>query len=168
MSQNVECIAQWNDSHDLAAFDTVLPVGAHLVAERDGYEHHGIYIGNGQVIHYAGFSRRQRRGPVERVSIGCFACGFSVTIQCDPSTCYEGDEVARRALSRLGERNYRLLTNNCEHFCSWCLFGECRSVQVEACLRSPARAARTLLKLMRLALSANWRIVRPQRQEQAA
>ncbi|MET3444836.1 lecithin retinol acyltransferase family protein [Ralstonia sp. 1138] len=157
MSQNIECIAQWDEPHDLAAFDTVLPVGAHLVAGRDGYRHHGIYVGNGQVIHYAGFSRRQRRGPVERISIGCFACGFAVTIQCDASPCYDGEEVARRAGSRLGERNYRLLTNNCEHFCSWCLFGECRSAQVQACLKSPVRAARMLFKLMLLALSAEWR-----------
>ena len=162
MSRNIECIALWNAPQDLAAFDTALPVGAHLVAARDGYEHHGIYVGNGQVIHYAGFSRRQRRGPVERISIGCFACGFAVTIQRDASPCYDGEEVARRAGSRLGERNYRLLTNNCEHFCSWCLFGECRSAQVEACLKSPVRAARTLIKLMLLALSTECRTAQPQ------
>lgn len=162
MSRNIECIALWNAPQDLAAFDTALPVGAHLVADRDGYEHHGIYVGNGQVIHYAGFSRRQRRGPVERISIGCFACGFAVTIQRDASPCYDGEEVARRAGSRLGERNYRLLTNNCEHFCSWCLFGECRSAQVEACLKSPVRAARTLINLMLLALSTECRTAQPQ------
>ncbi|MGN7103371.1 lecithin retinol acyltransferase family protein [Ralstonia holmesii] len=161
MSQNIECIAQWIDSRNSAAFDTVLPVGAHLVAERDGYEHHGIYVGNGQVIHYAGFAHRQRRGPVECISIGCFACGCAVTIQRDASPCYDGEEVARRAGSRLGERDYRLLTNNCEHFCSWCLFGECRSAQVEACMKSPARAARTLLKLMLLALFAECRTAQP-------
>ena len=162
MSRNIECIALWNAPQDLAAFDTALPVGAHLVADRHGYEHHGIYVGNGQVIHYAGFSRRQRRGPVERISIGCFACGFAVTIQRDASPCYDGEEVARRAGSRMGERNYRLLTNNCEHFCSWCLFGECRSAQVEACLKSPVRAARTLFKLMLLALSTECRTAHPQ------
>ncbi|MGN6261594.1 MAG: lecithin retinol acyltransferase family protein [Ralstonia sp.] len=161
MSQNIECIAQWIGSRDSAAFDAVLPVGAHLVAERDGYEHHGIYVGNGQVIHYAGFCHRQRCGPVERISIGRFACGFAVTVQCDASPCYDGEEVARRAGSRLGERNYRLLTNNCEHFCSWCLFGECRSAQVEACLKSPIRAARTLFKLLLAALSAEWRTAQP-------
>ena len=161
MIQNIDCIAQWDNPHNLAALNTVLPVGAHLVAERDGYEHHGIYVGNGQVIHYAGFSRRQRCGPVERISIGCFACGFAVTIQCDASPCYDGEEVARRAGSRLGERNYRLLTNNCEHFCSWCLFGECRSAQVEACLKSPLRAARTLFKLMLLAFPAERRTAQP-------
>jgi hypothetical protein len=29
--------------------------------------------------------------------------------------------------SRLGERRYRILTNNCEHFCEWCLNGASRS-----------------------------------------
>jgi hypothetical protein len=32
---------------------------------------------------------------------------------------------------------YNLLRNNCEHFCSWCQLGECRSEQVEA-LTKPA------------------------------
>jgi hypothetical protein len=32
--------------------------------------------------------------------------------------------------SRLGENDYRLLTNNCEHFCNWCLSGVSLSAQV--------------------------------------
>ncbi|MCO5398851.1 lecithin retinol acyltransferase family protein [Ralstonia soli] len=164
MTRNIEAFPAWNEPYDVTAFGTELPLGAHLVAERNGYEHHGIYVGNGQVIHYAGFSRRQRRGPVERISIHCFACGFAVAIQRDTSPCYDGEEVARRASSRLGERNYRLLTNNCEHFCSWCLFGECRSAQVEACLKSPMRAARTLFRLMWVALSIEWPAAQPRAQ----
>jgi hypothetical protein len=39
--------------------------------------------------------------------------------------------VVARARSRLGENRYRLTTNNCEHFCEWCLSGESRSEQVE-------------------------------------
>ena len=168
MNLNIEALAQWNGPHDVAAFDGTLPLGAHLVTERNGYEHHGIYVGNGQVIHYAGFSRRQRRGPVERISIRCFACGSAVTIRRDARPCYDGEEVARRAWSRLGESDYRLLTNNCEHFCMWCLFGECRSAQVEACMKNPVRAARTLFKLMLLALSVEWRDAQTQAQAQAA
>jgi hypothetical protein len=42
--------------------------------------------------------------------------------------------VIQRARSRVGEDCYRLLTNNCEHFCEWCLRGEHRSYQVEALL----------------------------------
>jgi hypothetical protein len=37
----------------------------------------------------------------------------------------------RRAGLRLGENSYRLLTNNCEHFCDWCIRGQPRSHQVE-------------------------------------
>ncbi|MEX3916392.1 lecithin retinol acyltransferase family protein [Paraburkholderia sp. BR10872] len=34
-----------------------LSVGTHLATKRASYRHHGIYIGNGRVIHYAGLSR---------------------------------------------------------------------------------------------------------------
>jgi Lecithin retinol acyltransferase len=42
--------------------------------------------------------------------------------------------VVHRARSRVGEDGYRLLTNNCEHFCEWCLSGQHRSYQVDALL----------------------------------
>ena len=45
-------------------------------------------------------------------------------------------EVIRRARSRVGENRYRVLSNNCEHFCEWCLRGESRSYQVECFLSS--------------------------------
>jgi hypothetical protein len=47
---------------------------------------------------------------------------------------FEYPDVIQRARSRVGEDCYRLLTNNCEHFCEWCLRGEHRSYQVEALL----------------------------------
>ena len=34
-----------------------------------------------------------------------------------------GDEVVKRALSRLGERQYNIMTTNCEHFANWCRNG---------------------------------------------
>ena len=49
-----------------------------------------------------------------------------------------------------GEDRYRLLTNNCEHFCEWCLQGERRRYQIEACLELPSRA---LLATERLVIS---------------
>lgn len=44
------------------------------------------------------------------------------------------DEFMRRARSRLGEDRYRLTTNNCEHFCAWCITGDSRSDQVDCWL----------------------------------
>jgi len=35
----------------------------------------------------------------------------------------EPDEVIERARSRVGEKKYSLLTNNCEHFAVWCKTG---------------------------------------------
>ena len=36
------------------------------------------------------------------------------------SRCLDPETVVSRAKSRLGERKYNLLTNNCEHFALWC------------------------------------------------
>jgi hypothetical protein len=113
------------------------PLSSHLVSQRRFYSHHGIYVGNGRVIHYAGFVRGLRRGPVEEVSLEQFARGRSICVRSDTPR-FEQGEVAARARSRLGECSYRFLTNNCEHFCAWALRGESRSRQVER-LCAPAR-----------------------------
>jgi hypothetical protein len=127
-----------------------LPIGAHLVTQRRGYEHHGIYVGNGRVVHYAGFAGTTRRGgPVEEVELSRFAAGHPLSIRAAPSARYAGDEAVRRARSRLGENRYRLLTNNCEHFCAWCLLGESRSEQVHGCLRHPRAGVHALVCLVK-------------------
>ncbi|WP_233853651.1 lecithin retinol acyltransferase family protein [Paraburkholderia sp. HD33-4] len=133
-----------------------LPVGAHLASRRPGYMHHGIYIGDGRVIHYAGLSGRFCGGPVEAIPLEHFSAGFRIEIVRHPDAPYTGREVARRAASRLGERNYRVLTNNCEHLCQWCVCGHGRSSQVEACIRNPARAVRVLITFLACKLAHDW------------
>src|SRR5882762_7929917 len=44
-------------------------LGAHLVTPRGAYSHHGIYVGKGKVVHYAGLARSLHRGPVEEVTM---------------------------------------------------------------------------------------------------
>jgi hypothetical protein len=110
---------------------TTLMPGEHLVTPRRGYTHHGIYAGNGKVIHYAGLSRSLRGGPVEEVTLDAFAHGHEVWVKPEPHARFAGPEVVRRAASRLGENRYRLTTNNCEHFCSWCYCNESRSEQID-------------------------------------
>jgi hypothetical protein len=46
-----------------------------------------------------------------------FALGRAIWIRVHASPRFSGAEVARRALSRVGEDRYRLLTNNYE----WCV-----------------------------------------------
>ena len=114
-----------------------LPLGCWLVTPRRGYMHHGVYVGNGLVVHYAGLSRSWRRGPVEVISLSEFSPGESLWVRRTPAARHAGPPAVRRALSRLGEDAYRLLTNNCEHFCAWCVEGDSRSLQVERWLARP-------------------------------
>jgi cell wall-associated NlpC family hydrolase len=108
-----------------------LPIGAHLTTPRGVFSHHGIYAGNGRVIHYAGLSRRAGNRVVEEVSLSRFTRGFGLRVKSQPESAYTGEERVARARARLGERRYRLWSNNCEHFCEWCLSGVSRSRQVE-------------------------------------
>jgi hypothetical protein len=110
------------------------PLGSHLVTPRCGYLHHGIYVGDGRVVHYAGLAGGLHRGPVEEVPIARFTRGHPVWVKSHAPSNFEYREVIERARSRVGEDGYRLLTNNCEHFCEWCLRGEHRSYQVDALL----------------------------------
>ena len=43
--------------------------------------HHGIYVGQGQVVHYRGFSGGLRRGPLEEVSLSEFSEGHPIWIR---------------------------------------------------------------------------------------
>ena len=99
------------------------PLGAHLVTPRIGYRHHGIYVGAGKVVHCGAVSRLLPRGPVEEVSLACFSRGRPISVRAGGPARFGALEVIQRARSRVGEDRYRLLTDNCEHLCEWCLHG---------------------------------------------
>lgn len=138
--------------HDLRALPRnggdAIPPGAHLVTPRRGFLHHGIYAGSGRVIHYAGLSRTWRRGPIEDVALERFARGRPIAVKPADDAPYSGADVVARARSRLGEDRYRIASNNCEHFCEWCLRGTARSAQVERVLGwRPLAALRRFMAL---------------------
>ena len=110
------------------------------------------------MIHYAGWFRGMR-GLVEEVTLEQFTEGHPYRIGRMPPDQRAGEDVVRRARSRLGERRYHLLRNNCEHFCNWCQLGESRSEQVEA-LMKPALLLTGILQALRRELVAGllrWR-----------
>jgi hypothetical protein len=117
-------------------FGNELVAGARLIVSRRGYKHHGIYSGDGRVIHYAGGVRYQQ-GRIEEISLQDFVGNRSV-YACRAPDSLRAEDIVRRARSRLGECRYDLFTNNCEHFCNWCQLGEPRSQQIES-LTSPVR-----------------------------
>jgi len=152
--QQVGCCAASRPTDHLLDPAHEPPIGVQIVTPRRGYTHHGIYVGEGRVVQYGGLSRRWRRGPVEEVSIAQFAQGREIRIRLQESRHFDREEVIRRARLRLGENRYHPLTNNCEHFCEWCVCGEPRSYQVDELSARCARAWQGLLRLLHRALFA--------------
>lgn len=115
--------------------------GEHLVLRRNGYTHHGIDVGNGDVIHFNGSPfRRSSTAKIEVCSLAEFSGDSSLTViphETNP------DIVIQRAKSKVGQSRYNLLTNNCEHFARWCVEGEPRSPQVKQAAVIAAVAALT-------------------------
>jgi cell wall-associated NlpC family hydrolase len=125
--------------------EELLP-GTRLISRRRGYLHHGLYVGEGRVVHYYGRACGLAGGKVEEVSLARFGHGKAIWVRRSlrPAT-FATEEVVRRARSRIGEDQYQLLGNNCEHFCERCLYGTARSYQVERVLESlgPLRSIAT-------------------------
>ncbi len=139
-------------------------MGSHLITPRRGYTHHGVYVGRGLVLHYAGLARNFRRGPVEEISLERFANGRPVYIECRTAVALAAEDIVNRARSRLGEDRYRLLTNNCEHFAEWSRFGADRSHQVERWFGLAPRLMRALVTTIGRRLAS----VRPERAQAMA
>lgn len=106
--------------------------GDHLTTARTGYTHHGIYVGNDRVVHYSGFADGPSAGPVEETSLRKFANGAEVKVINHPARIFDHHETVARAFEKLGEDEYSLVWNNCEHFAMWCIFGVKVSPQVIA------------------------------------
>lgn len=104
--------------------------GDHLVSSRLGYDHHGLYIGNGEVIHYSGFSELFDKGSIEVTTLEDFEQGSSSSVKNHLVSIYDANERVERAYSKLGEDSYNLIFNNCEHFVNWCFNGFKTSSQV--------------------------------------
>jgi hypothetical protein len=102
-----------------------------------GFAHHGIYVGEGKVIHYGALVYDIIRKPVEEVTLAQFAGGRPVFVVQHEESAFEVKQIIERARSRLGENQYRLLSNNCEHFVEWCLYDVHRSFQVDRALNFP-------------------------------
>jgi hypothetical protein len=131
-------------------------IGDILKVNRGLYKHFGIYAGNSKVIHYAASNRDfGLDANVHETSLKNFECGETAQVVHllgnDKSIkIYSPEETVKRAQSRIGEKRYNLLFNNCEHFALWCKTGITKSKQVETAVSSAilATAAVILLNLV--------------------
>ncbi|MFO1064372.1 MAG: lecithin retinol acyltransferase family protein [Pirellulales bacterium] len=100
------------------------------------YQHHGIDMGDGTVIHLAPESgprltaTQDARFQVRRDSIEEFSTGKRVRTMRHQRSL-QVDEIVAAAESMVGKAGYNLLDNNCEHFASQCATGKSDSRQVE-------------------------------------
>ena len=106
-----------------------MPAADHLQVPRQHglFNHHGIDLGDGTVAHYLE-GREILRSSTDEFSQGQ---PLSVIEHADASPVRV---TLQRAMSRIGEQNYNLLFNNCEHFATWCKTGRHRSGQIESVL----------------------------------
>lgn len=112
--------------------------GTHLKVTRGLYTHHGIYVGNGQVVHYSGLANGLNKGKVELTSLSEFmgeATELKYVKYDTTIPTYTQDEICERALKRLNENYYNIILNNCEHFACWCVTGKRESKQVQAVMQ---------------------------------
>lgn len=120
-----------------------ISIGSHLVIHRKLYTHHGIYVGNGQVIHYAGLADGFKKDKVRIVDIKKFANGSKI-YKYDwgnylMGSKYPDAEIVVRAYSRLNESDYNVLWNNCEAFANWCTHGDNFSSQTSGTVEKNGR-----------------------------
>lgn len=114
--------------------------GDHICVERLGglYTHHGIYIGDDTVIHFAPPADIEildwENAKVSSTSLSEFLQGGKIKVkvfsEAEKATLYPVEQIINNARSSLGSGNYHLIFNNCEHFANACTLGMYRSPQV--------------------------------------
>lgn len=116
-----------------------LKPGDHIRFRFSNFYHHGLYEGNGYVIHFAGPGMEQLVDPkhvtVRRDTLEDFANGRNIEIRKyslrERLAKNSPSKILELANARLGEKGYDILYNNCEHFVNLCVFGRAYSTQID-------------------------------------
>ena len=115
--------------------------GAHIRTKMGEIYHHGIYIGNDEVVQFgmpSEMMQAHKKIKVLRSNMKDFLDGFlevRVYTKKELKEKRSDEEIVRIALLRVGEGNYNLLKNNCEHFAYECTFGVKKSDQVDSLIK---------------------------------
>ena len=141
--------------------------GDHLIVSFKAYQHHAIDMGDGRVIQYGGGGLSMCDNEVAICDYEFLAAKGKVFVLTG-ATNFSPDEIVERAQSRIGEKNYSLLGNNCEHFVNWCRTGRAESRQVNrtmqriaACAAKLSSKSRARLASRKLASTVSKRFAKP-------
>lgn len=101
--------------------------------------HHGVYVGDGTVVHfYAHNAKDKTSAQIQSIPLQRFidlAAPYPVEKVQSVRPAFPPAVIRQRCLSKMGDKDYHVLLNNCEHFANWATTGDRRSYQVEAALR---------------------------------
>ncbi len=125
--------------------------GDHVYVRRGIHFHHGIYVGEGRVIHFKGALKEKSRPIVTETGLEEFLRGGRLRRR-DHEPRLPREETVRRARGLLEARDYSLVRNNCEHLATFCAAGKAQSRQVRtaaAGLGAAVTGAITLVWLRR-------------------
>ena len=108
-----------------------LNYGDHIFVRRKGllYSHHGIYAGEGTVIHFKGAEKEKKDPVVRKTDIENFLNGGKLKRR-DYKKRLPCAETLRIARAHLSKEGYSLAFYNCEHFATYCATGKKKSAQV--------------------------------------
>lgn len=112
--------------------------GAIIRVPIEQFYHYAIYIGNDEVVQF-GYPTDFKNDPSEvrvmRSPIEDFLNDKFLEVRVynkqEKKTKRKDKEIIKLALSRVGEGNYNILYNNCEHFVNDVVFGKKESTQVD-------------------------------------
>lgn len=113
--------------------------GEHIRVSRGIYNHHGVYISNEEVIHFTGRNSDNvldwSRNEVIKTDLDDFLHGGILEVkeytEEELDDVYPVDHIVIYARACIGDKDYHLIFNNCEHFANTCTLGRFRSKQVE-------------------------------------
>lgn len=111
---------------------------AQIRVNRGFYYHHGIYLSDDAVVHFAAKESDSILDPTKAriilTTLEEFLRGGVIEVreysEDEQKKVRDPSDIANYALSCLGNGGYDLLQNNCEHFSNECVFGVKSSEQV--------------------------------------
>jgi hypothetical protein len=124
-----------NRSRSIRVSEADLLPGDHIYVKRNRrfYDHHGIYIGDGKVIHVTGSLREKVDPEVRETDLPKFLKG-GIPSRYIYGKRLSASETIHLAKKHLHDGSYSMLWNNCEHFATYCVTGKKKSRQVRTIL----------------------------------
>ena len=133
--------------------------GDHICFPRHAYWHHAIVEtadesnGDVKVIEYSNSAKQfiqDNSSPPKNPGLAVvlrrtFKLENESVYVIEHDRCYDPETVVSRAKSKLGERKYDPVTNNCEHFALWCKTGISSSEQVNNVKDASKVAVKTVI-----------------------